>query len=114
MLSSMNYNFSKNKIYMDKNSFPGEINNNSLLIDRNEYYNDGNDDNVENYVLKPDISQRTDFKYVNLEILELFLNNYKGGPVLKKLFVEENSKSSFTKKIIEIFYRKVLQCLNLV
>ena len=107
MLSSMNYNFSKDTIYMNKNSFPGEIDNYSLLIDRNDYYNDGHDEDVENYVLKTNISQRIDFKFVNLEIWDLFNKHYKGGPVLRKLFVEENNKSSFSKKIIEIIYRKV-------
>ena len=94
-------------MYMNPLFFPGEINNNSLLLNRKDYYNDGNDEDIENFVLKSELSQRKDFKFVNYELWSLFYKKYKGGPVLRKITFEEDGKSSISKKIIEIFYRKV-------
>ena len=107
-LSNYNYNFKKNVVYYNPKFHPGEINNSSLLISRDSYYNDGDDEDVENFVMKNDLCQKQDFKFINLDLWNFFHSKYKGGPVLKKLNVEEGTKSSFSsRKFIEIFYKKV-------
>ena len=108
-LSTYNYNFKKCNLFMNPEFFPGEINNNSLLVSRENYYNDGNDEDLENFVIQSDLSQRKDFKYVNYELWSLFYNKYKGGPVLKKIYVEEGGRNSYSIKIIDIFYNKVYE-----
>jgi hypothetical protein len=87
---------------------PGEIDNKNLLVPLEEFLNDGNKNDPENMVVRHDINQRDEVKIVNKAIWEFFLNKYGGGPEIKKGTIEEKGRySSSTKKIIELYYRKV-------
>ena len=85
---------------------PGKINNNKLIMDLSNYYN--NSFESKNNVLKPD--SREDFIIINKEIWDFFLIHYGGGPEIKR-----NSytyKTSFNKKqFIDLFHIKVIYLL---
>jgi hypothetical protein len=38
---------------------------------------------------------------------DFFSSRYKGGPELKKPYIEDKTRNYSTMKIVEIFYRKV-------
>lgn len=104
-----------NKIVYDVKleSFPGPIDNSSLLVPLNEFLNDGDAKNQENQVIRHDINQREEIKIVNKQIWNFFHEKYGGGPVIIKSSIEEKQRySNIPKKIIEIFYRKVKILLN--
>ncbi len=93
----------ENKIY----PHPGKIENERLLVPLEEFYNDGNPDNPENIVIRNDIDQKTDYRLVNEEIWNFFHQRYGGGPKIIRYSIEEKTKYNYSKKIIEVFYRKV-------
>jgi hypothetical protein len=87
---------------------PGPINNDYLLVPITDFLNDGDENNPENQVLRHDIDQRSDIKLTNKDIWEFFYTRYGGGPQIIKGSIEEKSRYAYvTKKIIELFYRKV-------
>jgi hypothetical protein len=89
-------------------SFPGPIDNSTLLVPINEFLNDGDANNPENQVIRHDINQREEIKLVNKQIWEFFYDKYGGGPEIKKGTIEEKQRySNIPKKIIELYYRKV-------
>ena len=73
----------------------------------NEFLNDGDESNPENQVIRHEINQREEVKIVNKVIWEFFHEKYGGGPEIKKGTIEEKSRYSVSKKMIELYYRKV-------
>ncbi len=74
-----------------------------------EFLNDGNKDNPENQVIKHDINQREEVKIVNKAIWDFFHSKYGGGPEIKKGSIEEKGRYNGSKKIVELYYRKVIK-----
>ena len=73
----------------------------------NDFYNDGDANNPDNIVIRNDIDQKTDYILVNEEIWNFFHSRYGGGPKITRNAIEEKTKYNYSKKIIEVFYRKV-------
>ena len=90
------------KIRLDKH--PGQIDNSVLLVDKSNFYNDGDDKNHENQVIRHDIDQSNELRIINKPMWDFLHKKYNGGPVLVKYQIEEETKYSSSKKI-EIFYR---------
>ena len=73
-----------------------------------EFLNDGNQNNPENRVIKHDINQREEVKIVNKALWDFFHSKYGGGPEIIKGTIEEKGRYNGTsKKMIELYYRKV-------
>lgn len=90
-------------------AFPGPIENSSILVPLDEFLNDGDTKNPENQVIRHDLNQRDNIKIVNKKIWDFFFEKYQGGPVIKKHSIEEKQRySNMPKKIIELYYRKVI------
>ena len=105
------HNFSKKQNEAKVALHPGEINNNHILVPITEFYNDGDVTNPENIVIRNDIDQRNDYRLVNEEMWNFFHSRYGGGPKIIRNAIEEKTKYNYSKKIIEVFYRKVsLSC----
>ena len=87
------------------NPHPGKINNDRIILNLSEFYNNGDINNQENYVLKR--NSEDEFVKVNKTIWDYFLTKYGGGPEIIKKSVEY--KSNFNNKIvIDLFHKKVL------
>ena len=92
---------------------PGAIENRDLLVPLDRFLNDGDAQNPENLVIRHDINQREQVKIVNKAIWDLFIAKYGGGPEIKKFSIEEKTRSAITKKIIEIYFNKVINNIYL-
>ncbi len=66
------------------------IANDKLLIDHNEFLNDGNKSNIENIILKRNLNVERDVKFINKKAWEFFYNFYGGGPEIKLMLDGEN------------------------
>jgi hypothetical protein len=88
-------------------SFPGEIDNTSLLVSLEKFLNNGDFNDHENFILTQNIDHRKQIKIVNSTIWDFFRSRYGGGPEIKKEVIEELSRySSIQRKVIEINYKK--------
>lgn len=108
---SQYYSHYSNLKYQPKlDQVPTKIDNTPLLVPMDSFLNDGDDQNPENIVIKHNINQREQVKIVNKEIWEFFQKKYEGGPVILRGAIEEKSRySSISKKIIEVYYNRVLK-----
>lgn len=89
-------------------SFPGPIANDKILVPLTDFLNDGDVNNQENIVVKNELDMQNDLRLVNKAMWEFFQNKYGGGPVVLKGQMEEKSKhSSYSRKVIEVMFRKV-------
>jgi hypothetical protein len=88
---------SKQNIY----PYPGQINNNKLLQDLSDSYNNENRENE--IILKKDTDK---IMILNEELWEFFERRYRGGPkILRKVSLV---KTNFNNKIeIDLFHQKV-------
>ena len=96
-IKNNNYNFKEenNNNNNENENFPGEINNNNLIINNTNILKLKN----ENYVVFKQ-SQKNNIKLINKTMFDFLYNKYKGGPILKfpiKKFINN-------KPIIEIDY----------
>jgi len=101
------HSFNRKEYQCDQDSFPGVIDNEFLIVPFNEFLNDGDNSNIYNYVIRHNVDQKRDIKILNKKMWEFFLSRYKGGPELKKPFIEDKARSYSSMKIVELFYRKV-------
>ena len=86
------------------NPHPGKINNDRIILNLSDFYNDGDKNNPENYVLKK--NSESEFVKINKTIWDFFQTKYGGGPIIIKKNVEY--KSNFNKKTeIDLFHKKV-------
>lgn len=82
-------------------SHPGSINNSKIIYKLDEFYNDGDINNPENIVIRHDINQEKDLKFITEEIWIFLRSIYGGGPeVLCNVIIYNN------KKLIEIYLNK--------
>ena len=86
---------------IDKESFPGPICNDILLLSKDEYYNDGNMDLFENMIIKPELDLRDDIRIINEKIWNFFHKRYGGGPLIIKPVIKDGHR-----KVYEVFYTK--------
>ena len=105
--SFYNQSSSRKEYKNDLSSFPGEIDNKYIILPFNEFLNDEDETNIYNYVIRHDVDQRRDIKILNKKMWDFFSSRYKGGPDLKKPYIEDKTRNYSTMKIVEIFYRKV-------
>ena len=101
------HSFNRKEYQCDPDSFPGEIDNEFLIVPSNEFLNDGDDSNLYNYVIRHNVDQRKDIKLINGKMWDFFNSRYKGGPELMKPYISDKSRSYSSSKIVELFYRKV-------
>jgi len=72
-----------------------------------QFLNDGDPSNPENIVVTNGLDLRNDVRLIGKAMWEFFVNIYGGGPELIKTLIEEKSSSSYSSKVIEVFFRKV-------
>ena len=73
------------KIVFYENKHPGSINNQDLIIPMTLFYNDGDVNNQENYILRRNLDEARFVKYINELQWGFFTNKYEGGvKILKK------------------------------
>ena len=46
------------------------------------FYNDGDEENPENFIIKPDLNMKKDIKMIHEDLWDFFHERYKGGPKL--------------------------------
>ena len=61
---------------------PTPISNSDLLLDIKSFYNDGDAENQENYIIKPELSMKKDIKMIHEILWDFFFKIYGGGPKL--------------------------------
>jgi len=89
----VNYRFLKNSHFLnyDINNFkfshhPGPISNNILLVSFYEFYNDRDESNPENIVIKNDVKRKEDYEIISEKLWNFFNLKYGGGPIIKRFF----------------------------
>ena len=85
----------KNLIWIE-NPSPGPISNNKIILDINSFYNNGDINNPENYIIKQDLSFKKDIKMIHEELWNFYFNIFGGGPRLC-LILNDNYKNSNNK-----------------
>lgn len=112
---SQNYysysNFNRRVHKIDPDYFPGEIDNNFLLVPLTEFLNDGDENNPENQVVRHNIDIKNELKIINKRIWQFFQERYGGGPSIEKPFIVDTNRSYSSNRVIEVFYRKVNKAL---
>ena len=61
---------------------PTPISNSDLLLDIKSFYNDGNSENPENFIIRQDLSMKNDIKMIHEDLWNFFHKIYGGGPKL--------------------------------
>ena len=89
-----------------ENKRPGPIDNWNILVNPNEFLNDGNMADQMNLVVRSDLSQRDHIKICYKKVWEFFLNKYGGGPVINRSWITEGGTYS-TRKVVELYYRSI-------
>ena len=87
-LKKKNTNEKQNLNWLESKSL-NPISNSELLLDIKSFYNDGNEDNPENYIIKQDLSMKRDIKMIHENLWNFFYKKYGGGP--KLCFEQSNS-----------------------
>ena len=70
---------------------PGPISNYNIILNLNSFYNDGDKDNPENYIKKPELSFKTDIKIIHEKLWNFYLQKFGGGPRLCYIINEKNN-----------------------
>lgn len=96
------------KYEVKREKYPGEITNKSLIYTLKEFINDGDEKNEDNIVIKHDIDQKKNIKFINEEIWKFFKDKYGGGPDICRKVLEEKANSS--KKFVELYLLKYNVC----
>ena len=81
-------NSSKNNLSWNETKPPIPISNSELLLDIKSFYNDGDEENPENYIIKQELSMKKDIKMIHENLWKFFHKKYGGGP---KLCFEQNN-----------------------
>ena len=82
----------KKKIKWEESPSPGPISNDQILIDLKSFYNDGDSNNPENYIIKQELNFKTDIKIVHENVWNYFFQKFKGGPILCYIIKRQNNK----------------------
>jgi len=89
-------------------NFPGPVANEKILVPFTDFLNDGDPTNPDNIVVKNELDMQNDLRLVNKAMWEFFQKKYGGGPTVLKGQMEEKSKhSTYSRKVIEVMFRKV-------
>ena len=72
-----------------------------------KFLNDGDPQNPDNLVVSNGQDLRNEIRLMNKNMWEFFYKNYGGGPEILKKMIVEKGNSSYTNKVIEVFFRKV-------
>jgi len=96
--------FKNKKAIFNFHLHPGTISNHKLLVPMTDFVNDGDMTNNDNIVIKTDIDVEKNIKIVDLNIWKFFVDRYKGGPEIRKPYIEDKK---LDKKQIDFIYQKV-------
>ena len=77
---------------------PGPISNDKIILNLNSFYNDGDVNNPENYIIRQDLSFKKDIKMIHENLWNFFYNKFKGGPKLCYIIKDKNDKESQKKE----------------
>ena len=80
----------KKNLSWSEDQSPIPISNNELLLDINSFYNDGDEENPENFIIKQELSMKRDIKIIHENLWDFFYKRYGGGP---KLCFEQNNSN---------------------
>ena len=105
----LQYSFYSDSQYKPKyEEFPGPISNSNVITPMDKFLNDGDPHNPDNLIVSNGQNLRNEIRLVSKNMWEFFLKNYGGGPeILKKMIEEKGNSSSYSNKVIEVFFRKV-------
>jgi hypothetical protein len=100
------------KIQMKKEKHPGEITNKKLIYNISEYLNDGDAKNPDNIILRHDLTEKRDLKFIRADVWKMFYDTYGGGPEIYGPILEEKIRNSnLIRRYVEIFLSKFYICI---
>ena len=97
---------SPSKTFLIKSN-PGPINNSQILLNINDFYNDGDINNIDNIVISSKINYKQ-IKYISDEIWEFFLEKYGGSPEIKVNIIKNKETNTeeleLVKRNVNLFF----------
>ena len=75
-----------------ENPSPGPISNEKLIKRINSFYNDGDENNPENFIIKEELSFKTDIKMIHENLWNFFFEKYGGKPRLCHIMKNNKDK----------------------
>ena len=94
------------KTFLIKNN-PGPINNSQILLNINDFYNDGDINNIDNIIINSKINYKQ-IKYISDEIWEFFLEKYGGSPEIKVNIIKNKETNTeeleLVKRNVNLFF----------
>ena len=88
----LKYENEKKELKWNEYPSPGPISNDKIILNLNSFYNDGNINNPENYIIRQDLSFKKDIKIIHEYLWNFFYNKFKGGPKLCYIIRDKNDK----------------------
>jgi hypothetical protein len=89
---------------------PGEINNNKLIYDFRDFFNDGNFSNPDNLVIRHDLDYNKSAKMIHVTVWNYFKEIYSGGPEIICQILEEKKNSMYARRYVELYISKFNLC----
>ena len=86
-------NEEKKKIKWEESPSPGPISNDQIILDLKSFYNDGDNNNPDNYIIKQELNFKTDIKIIHENIWNYFFKKFKGGPQLCYISGNRNNEN---------------------
>ena len=75
-----NENEDTKELKWEEKPSPGPISNDKIIMNLNSFYNDGDINNPENYIIKQDLSFKTNIKIIHEKLWNFYYNKFGGGP----------------------------------
>ena len=88
----------KKELKWKENPFPGPISNDKLLMKIDSFYNNGDTNNPENYIIRKELSFKNDIKIIHENLWNFFFEKFKGGPRLCYIIRDKNDKENENKE----------------
>lgn len=86
------------KLKFEETSSPGPISNDKILMNLNSFYNDGDINNPENFIIKQELGFNKDIKMIHEELWNFYLKKFGGGPEL--CLISNNIKNENQKEAL--------------
>ena len=100
-----NENEEKKDLKWKENPPPGPISNQRILKPINSFYNDGDEKNPENYIIKKEMDFKKDIKMIHENLWNFFFNKFGGKPklcvVMKNRINRDNKNNKENNKVNE-------------
>ena len=89
-----NENEDTKELKWEEKPSPGPISNDKIIMNLNSFYNDGDINNPENYIIKQDLSFKTNIKIIHEKLWNFYYNKFGGGPKICYIINSNNDKDN--------------------